>query len=280
MGATAKTEGRYAAAAFYLTKAIDFKRKTPLTVPQQYNLIISRLYSEKADIYQLADYNQYFNLWIAVELRRLAFERFPDEQTAFAYAIALTLYAELLEKNYELEDAQSYVNRALQIGPLIPYVHYVKANISDLVFQVYDALSHSKEACFLATNQRDTTLHVLYKPQHDRFNNFFIKNGLPDPIKSKSKKEEFIARIVRAQNETENIRTELIQQPEFRPSELNTLEKRTERTEKNVKNIETDLDKAAVKEREELLKRIETLNDEIADLKRLIALATRKVSPK
>jgi len=264
-----KEAGNLTGAAHYLTQAINFKRNIPDNSPD-YAQILSKLYAEKADVYELADYYQYYNLAHATELRRLSLELFNSTETKLAYAQTLTSYAEIFNKNYKTLTAREKIKIAISTFPEYAKAHYVASKIYRDLFYFYEAINSSNIAVQYAVDQRLGQETDEYKKLYEGLYEFYKRKGLrPNP----STREVFQSRVdfaleynERLIKNIENKERALIKKDEYR-----MFVEQTNQSEINIKSIAEELAKESFREKKKLEEEVEILKTQIQKLKDLLA---------
>lgn len=268
-----KKDGNLATAAYFVTEAIKFK-KIIKNNSFTSNAIMSKLYSEKADIFELADYHQFYNLWIATELRKMAYVLNKNPETKTAYTKTLTSYAEILKKNYKPIFAKDYIQQAISVFEEFPKAHYIAAKIYSDLFYVYEAIRSIILAVTYGVEQKDSET-LEYKNLYDELFDFFNKKGLPDPtMDGISTQEIFRTRIEYAKEYNQNLIKTIEKEknnPQIKKNELLDYEKKLKQIEFNIKSIIEEMREAEFKEKEELKKEMNVLKYQIARLKALIS---------
>ena len=267
---SAKLAGDLAGSAYYMTEAIKFKRQIKDN-SINYQEILSKLYAEKADIFELADYHQLYNLMYAAELRRISFELFDRPVTRVAYAQTLSSYSEILKKNYKLIAAREKIKLAVSVAPDFAKAHYIASKVYKDLFYVYEAINSSIEAVELGVKQglADTD---EYKRLHQEWLDFFHRKNLPWPtMDGVSSKEIFRARIEFAKEYTNNLLNSINKLERIEKSKYKDYLQQADQGETNIKGIAQEMEKEDFPEKEKYEKDIISLNSQIKRLKDIIA---------
>lgn len=265
----AQDENRLGAAAYYLTMAITSKKSYPRFDLVTYSTILSLLYSDKAAIFQLADYNQEQNLFMAIQFYRIAFSFSKDPTTRSNYAKALCQYAEIMEKMFDFPRAKEYIDIALSIDPNIPHINFVAANIYDELFYIHQAINYSKTAVRLGTEQHNPAKFTLYDPQKIRLTELYKELGQPGRDKL-TKRAEFEASTQRAKKELADIGVS-IQQTEIKDENSRTgYTRQLDSVIKRLLLITNELKASSVKEQQVILDELTRLRKQTESLKQLV----------